>query len=56
MRYLILTLSLFLGLATSVSANARNFAVGDVFFCQMEEFVAWEWKDAKALAKRMYES
>lgn len=47
MRYLILTLSLIIGLATSVSANDKPFAVGDVFFCQMEEYVVWEWSDKK---------
>ena len=48
MRHLILTLSLILG-ATSVSANDRNFAVGDVFFCKMEEFVEWVWDQKKLL-------
>ena len=49
MRNLNLTLSLILGLATSVSANNKHFSVGDVFFCQMEEFVSWEWKGGKGL-------
>ena len=50
MKQLTLTLSLILGLATSVSANDKDFAVGDVFFCQMEAYVEWEWS-----AKRLQE-
>jgi hypothetical protein len=41
MKHLILTLSLILG-ATSVSANEKPFAVGDVFFCEMEAFTEWD--------------
>ena len=44
MRNLILTLSLILGLGTSVSANDKPFAVGDVFFCQGEVLVEWDWE------------
>ena len=51
MKHLILKLSLILGLATSVSANNKPFAVGDVFYCQMEEFVSWKWKDAERFKK-----
>lgn len=47
MRYLTLTLSLILGLATSVSANNKPFAVGDVFFCQMQAHVAWQGTEDK---------
>ena len=46
MKHLILTLSLILG-ATSVSANDKPFAVGDVFFCQMEAFTQWKGTDRK---------
>ena len=46
MKHLILTLSLILG-ATSVRANDKPFAVGDVFFCQMEKSVQWVWDDEK---------
>ena len=47
MRHLILTLSLLLGLATSVSANDKPYEVGDVFYCQMESFLSWEWEKNK---------
>ena len=46
MKQFILSISLILG-ATVVSANDKPFAVGDVFFCQMEEFVQWNWNDRK---------
>ena len=45
MRHLILTLSLILGLATSVSANNKPFAVGDVFYCDTIKDVGWVWAD-----------
>ena len=44
MRHLTLTLSLILGLATSVSAEDKPFKVGDVFFCQMDKLVYYDWK------------
>ena len=47
MKHLTLTLSLILGLATSVSANNKPIKVGDVFFCQMEEFTQWDVKERK---------
>ena len=54
MRYLILTLSLILGLATSVSASSAKekyienaFKVGDVFYCVMDEFIEWNWDEKK---------
>lgn len=47
MKHLILSLSLLLGLATSVSANDKPIEAGDVFFCQMEEFTQWDVKERK---------
>ena len=47
MKHLILTLSLILGLGTSVSANNKPFEVGDVFYCQMEAFTEWNWNERK---------
>ena len=44
MKHLTLTLSLLLGLATSVSANNKPFAFGDVFFCQTDKLVYYDWK------------
>ena len=49
MKHLTLTLSLILGLATSVSANDKDFAVGDVFFCETKKSVGWVWADEKQL-------
>ena len=45
MRHLILTLSLILGLVTSVSANDKPFAVGDVFYCEAVKSVGWRWNE-----------
>jgi len=45
MKHLTLTLSLILGLATIANANEKRFSVGDVFFCQMEAFTEWNWKE-----------
>ena len=47
MRHLILTLSLLLGLTTSVSANNKSFEAGDVFFCQTEAYTDWDWEEKK---------
>ena len=38
-------MSLILGLATSVSANYKSFAVGDVFFCDTIKSVGWRWNE-----------
>ena len=40
-------MSLVLGLATSLSANDKPFAVGDVFFCETLKDVGWVWADDK---------
>ena len=47
MKQLLLILGLSLGLATSVSANDKPFAVGDVFFCEMEVFSSWDLSERK---------
>ena len=46
MKHILLTISLIFG-ATAVSANNKDFAVGDVFYCQMEAFTKWNWNDRK---------
>ena len=47
MRHLILTLSLILGLATSVSADNRPLKVGDVFFCEMLANVDYSFSEKR---------
>ena len=41
-----LTLST-ISLTAAASANARDFAVGDVFYCDTIKSVGWVWKDEK---------
>ena len=43
MKHLILTLSLILGQATSVVALDKDFDVGDVYRCSMQEAQKWQW-------------
>ena len=43
MKYFIIFLYLMLS-AGSVHANAKALSVGDVFICQMEAFVQWDWE------------
>ena len=50
MRYLTITLSLILGLATSVSADNKSLKAGDIFVCQMDFHGRWD-SDDKVLYK-----
>ena len=43
MKYLLLFLY-FIFSAGTVNANAKALSVGDVFTCQMEAFVQWDWE------------
>ena len=43
MKYLFIFLYLIFS-AGSVHANAKALSVGDVFTCQMEAFVQWDWE------------
>ena len=43
MKYLLILLYFILS-GSAVNANAKAFAVGDVFTCQMEAFVQWDWE------------
>lgn len=43
MKYLLILLYFILS-AGAVNANAKALAVGDVFTCQMEAFVQWDWE------------
>lgn len=45
MRQLLLILSFTLGLTTAASANAKDFAVGDVFYCDTIKAVGWVWNE-----------
>ena len=45
MKKLSLILLLTLGLTTALNANTKNFAVGDVFFCETIEDVEWVWDE-----------
>ena len=47
MRHLTLTLSLILGLATSVSAAVSSYEIGDVLFCHMTDFLEWEPEESQ---------
>ncbi len=49
MKKLLLILSFTLGLTTAANANTKDFAVGDVFFCEMEAFLSWEWDEGKVV-------
>ena len=44
MKQILVTLTLIVGLGTPVSADDKPFAVGDVFFCQMDKLVDYDWK------------
>ena len=50
MKHLTLTLSLILGLATSVSADNKTLKAGDGFVCQMDFHGKWD-SDDKVLYK-----
>ena len=43
MKYLLIFLYLIFS-AGSVHANVKALSVGDVFTCQMEAFVQWDWE------------
>ena len=43
MKYFLIFLY-FIFSAGTVNANARALSVGDVFTCQMEAFVQWDWE------------
>ena len=43
MKYLLIFLY-FIFSAGTVNANAKALSVGDVFSCQMEAFVQWDWE------------
>ena len=43
MKYLLIVLYFILS-AGAVNANAKALAFGDVFTCQMEAFVQWDWE------------
>ena len=43
MKYLLILLYFILS-AGAVNANSKALAVGDVFTCQMEAFVQWDWE------------
>jgi|GEM_PF-2622364 len=43
MKYLLIFLYLIIS-AGFVHANAKALSVGDVFTCQMEAFVQWDWE------------
>ena len=38
---------LFYGLASVASSAERPFSTGDVFLCDMEEHVGWDWQERK---------
>jgi hypothetical protein len=46
MKYLLILLYFILS-AGAVNANGQALAVGDVFTCQMEAFVQWDWENAE---------
>ena len=43
MKYFLIFLYLIFSVGT-INANARALSVGDVFTCQMEAFVQWDWE------------
>jgi len=43
MKYFLILLYSILS-AGAANANAKALAVGDVFACQMEAFVQWDWE------------
>lgn len=46
-KKLLIILYLTLGLTTAANANAKYFAVGDVFYCDTLKSVGWVWADEK---------
>ena len=49
MKYFLILLYLIFSVGT-VNANARALSVGDVFTCQMEAFVQWDWEKTELTA------
>ena len=47
MKKLLLILSFTLGLTNAAITNAKDFAIGDVFFCETLKSVGWVWADEK---------
>ena len=43
MKYFLIFLY-FIFSSGTVNANAKALSVGDVFTCQMEAFVQWDWE------------
>ena len=46
MKYLLIFLY-FIFSASTVNANAKALSVGDIFTCQMEAFVQWDWNNTE---------
>ena len=46
MKYFLIFLY-FIFSAGTVNANAKALSVGDVFICQMEAFVQWDWENTE---------